>query len=624
MPQIHQIAGVGTEEVLIGQSLLEILERAGHREFAAQRMHDDRVPNRLEIQHIRQLHAHLPPAGLDEQRLAATPTHHIDRPFQLLAECEVRHRLEQIGERLHFVPVDRVLRGGGDEHDNHSVVALADAPGRRHAVHVLHLDVQKQNVVHRRIILDDLLTIVEYGNREFRTGFAAVLIEIVKHPLAGGGIVLDHSNPDIAHDRTFLSRLLQASYPDVPDIGRIPAAFVRRRYAGDMEQDPLVSIIIPVYKVEKFLDECVASVAAQTYANLEILLVDDGSPDNCPAMCDAWAARDPRIRVIHKPNGGLSDARNAGIAEAIGAYIYFADSDDTVAPTLVEDCLNAMREYDADLVMFQFDTISENNKPLLSNYRHNDFTEVQVLTPVEAIKKQVKAEIDGYFWAFLAPASTYQGTGFSFPVGRKIEDLSRICNVIGEATRVVRLPKALYHYRMREGSITASWDPQLTRDWTRAADDREEYIVHRFPELKGFMTLQQLNFFANLDYETMRQSLIAGLKIDPEDADALRRRIEGLTKSADEGDEPVPETLRELLGLLKLGITKVADGTFGKADGSSTDGDAENDDVTLADRFRDMREDWRQLRIQRIEDAEERKAERKAARNGVTFESVSH
>ena len=72
-----------------------------------------------------------------------------------------------------------------------------------------------------------------------------------------------------------------------------------------MEQDPLVSIIIPVYKVEKFLDECVASVAAQTYANLEILLVDDGSPDNCPAMCDAWAARDPRIRVIHKPNGGL-------------------------------------------------------------------------------------------------------------------------------------------------------------------------------------------------------------------------------------------------------------------------------------------------------------------------------
>ncbi len=81
-----------------------------------------------------------------------------------------------------------------------------------------------------------------------------------------------------------------------------------------MEQEPLVSIIIPVYKVEKFLDECVKSVVAQTYRNLEDLLVDDGSPDNCPAMCDAWAARDPRIRVIQQPNGGLSDARNSGIA----------------------------------------------------------------------------------------------------------------------------------------------------------------------------------------------------------------------------------------------------------------------------------------------------------------------
>ncbi|WP_243388717.1 glycosyltransferase family 2 protein [Bifidobacterium scaligerum] len=426
-----------------------------------------------------------------------------------------------------------------------------------------------------------------------------------------------------------------------------------------MEHEPLVSIIIPVYKVERFLDACVASVAAQTYTNLEILLVDDGSPDSCPAMCDAWARKDPRVRVIHKPNGGLSDARNAGIAQATGSYIYFADSDDTVAPTLVEDCLAALRDYDADLVMFQFDTISENGKPLLSNYRHNDFSEVQILTPVETIKKQVRAEIDGYFWAFLAPASTYQSTGFSFPVGRKIEDLSRICNVIGEATRVVRIPKVLYHYRMREGSITATLDPKLTRDWTRAADDRETYILERFPELKGFMTLQQLNFFANLDYETIRQSLIAGLKIDPEDADSIRRHIERLSKTATESDEPIPDTLRELLGLLKLGVAKFADnavdalsaaapdvtadadvpaGTSGgaanhrsasplfsgsrpltAASGPQTE-DGKEDEPTLAERFRDMREDWRQLRIQHIEEAEERKAERLAARNGVTFE----
>ena len=260
-----------------------------------------------------------------------------------------------------------------------------------------------------------------------------------------------------------------------------------------MEQDPLVSIIIPVYKVEKFLDECVASVAAQTYANLEILLVDDGSPDNCPAMCDAWAARDPRIRVIHKPNGGLSDARNSGIAEAIGAYIYFADSDDTVAPTLVEDCLNAMREYDADLVMFQFDTISENNKPLLSNYRHNDFTEVQVLTPVEVIKSKSRLRltaISGPSWhppppirhRILLPGGS-QNRG-SLPYLQR----DRRGHARGPSAQgAVPLPHARgVDYRQ----LGSAAHPRLDR----AADDREEYIVHRFPELKGFMTLQQLNF----------------------------------------------------------------------------------------------------------------------------------
>ena len=90
----------------------------------------------------------------------------------------------------------------------------------------------------------------------------------------------------------------------------------------------LISVIVPVYKVEKYLDRCVESIVNQTYKNLEIILVDDGSPDNCPAMCDAWAKKDSRIKVIHKENGGLSDARNAGMRLASGEYICFVDSDD--------------------------------------------------------------------------------------------------------------------------------------------------------------------------------------------------------------------------------------------------------------------------------------------------------
>lgn len=98
----------------------------------------------------------------------------------------------------------------------------------------------------------------------------------------------------------------------------------------------LVSVIVPVYKVEPYLDRCVASILAQTYPNLEVILVDDGSPDNCPALCDAWAQRDARIRVIHKKNGGLSDARNVGLDAASGAYISFVDSDDYIAENFIE------------------------------------------------------------------------------------------------------------------------------------------------------------------------------------------------------------------------------------------------------------------------------------------------
>lgn len=111
----------------------------------------------------------------------------------------------------------------------------------------------------------------------------------------------------------------------------------------------LVSVIVPVYKVEPYLDRCVASILAQTYPNLEVILVDDGSPDNCPALCDAWAQRDARIRVIHKKNGGQSDARNVGLDAASGAYISFVDSDDYIAENFIETLYDLLHEYHTDI-----------------------------------------------------------------------------------------------------------------------------------------------------------------------------------------------------------------------------------------------------------------------------------
>ena len=111
----------------------------------------------------------------------------------------------------------------------------------------------------------------------------------------------------------------------------------------------LISVIVPVYKVENFLDRCVESIVGQTYENLEIILVDDGSPDNCPAMCDKWAEKDGRIKVIHKENGGVSSARNAALDIVSGDYICFVDSDDWIDPGMYEFLYKNSQKYDADI-----------------------------------------------------------------------------------------------------------------------------------------------------------------------------------------------------------------------------------------------------------------------------------
>ena len=110
-----------------------------------------------------------------------------------------------------------------------------------------------------------------------------------------------------------------------------------------------ISVVVPVYKVEAFLNRCIESIIYQSYENLEIILVDDGSPDNCPAMCDTWAERDSRIRVIHKKNGGLSDARNAGMAVASGIYLSFVDSDDWIAPEMYQSLVCFLEKDHSDI-----------------------------------------------------------------------------------------------------------------------------------------------------------------------------------------------------------------------------------------------------------------------------------
>lgn len=213
--------------------------------------------------------------------------------------------------------------------------------------------------------------------------------------------------------------------------------------------NPLISVIVPVYKVEPYLDRCVQSIVGQTYKNLEILLVDDGSPDQCPQMCDQWAQRDARIRVIHKENGGLSSARNAGIDAAKGDYLYFVDSDDYIAPSLCERIMDLFAQYDVDIVTFDCCRIDKNGKDMGGTETICD----GFLSQEAALEKLMRGHINNY-----AVNKIYRRRVFDdirFPEGRVWEDMATAYKLFLQADRIYCCSERLYYYCERGDSITS-------------------------------------------------------------------------------------------------------------------------------------------------------------------------
>lgn len=237
-----------------------------------------------------------------------------------------------------------------------------------------------------------------------------------------------------------------------------------------------VSVIVPVYKVEKYLDKCVKSILNQTYFELEIILVDDGSPDDCGAMCDSYAEKDFRVRVIHKENGGLSDARNAGIKVATGKYLLFVDSDDWIDATLVEKTVRSAEKWNADIVLFDHMSIEEKTgKTTVFSYPFLEDTSISADKEPGLICKVCSAcnkLFNKEFW---------DRSDLSFPVGKHYEDLGTIPKVMGIAKQVVYVKEVLYFYLQREGSIMHG------TDFKRNYDDRTAMLdgVLEFYKEKG-------------------------------------------------------------------------------------------------------------------------------------------
>lgn len=247
-----------------------------------------------------------------------------------------------------------------------------------------------------------------------------------------------------------------------------------------MEHKDLISVIVPIYNVEKYLCQCIDSILGQTYPHLEIILVDDGSPDGCGAICDSYAAKDSRIRVIHKDNGGLSHARNAGIEIARGDYIAFVDSDDYLEPDTYEAMLDAVHRHNAKLVCAgRYDEDEPSGQICLGLC-----PEREEFLPAQALIRKIFRweQMDSASWDKLYAKALFRE--IRYPVGRVVEDVPTTYRLVLLAEGGVLLPKPVYHYRHRAGSITTAALSAKTFHFPQNATQVYEDIRIHYPALE--------------------------------------------------------------------------------------------------------------------------------------------
>lgn len=214
-----------------------------------------------------------------------------------------------------------------------------------------------------------------------------------------------------------------------------------------------ISVIVPIYRVEKFLPQCIESVLNQTFTDFELILVDDGSPDLCPAICDEAAERDARVRVIHQANAGLSAARNAGIEAAHGAWLSFVDSDDYIAPHFCEKLYQTAQRTNADCVMCSVQNVDESGKLIDSALMR---VADEVKTGREVLRKIGRDDVTPYLTAWNKLYRRKLFNTLRYPAGRQNEDVFVFAELFCQVQRAVCVAEPLYFYRKRIGSIMNS------------------------------------------------------------------------------------------------------------------------------------------------------------------------
>lgn len=243
--------------------------------------------------------------------------------------------------------------------------------------------------------------------------------------------------------------------------------------------EELISVVVPVYKVEKYLDRCISSIVTQTYKNIEVILVDDGSPDRCPDICDAWKEKDKRIKVIHQENRGGGQARNHALEIAKGELIAFVDSDDYISPIMFE-FLHDQFVDNVDIVECNFCEVLDGNASFSDK---NDSFETQVFTAEEAMIENIEDNIfRQLIWNKMYRKSAIKN--IRFPIGKKIDDEFWTYQVLGNARKLVYTDKILYAYRQQNDSVMHSLSTDKRLEAIDAKIQRHEYICKNMPNLE--------------------------------------------------------------------------------------------------------------------------------------------
>lgn len=240
----------------------------------------------------------------------------------------------------------------------------------------------------------------------------------------------------------------------------------------------LISVIVPVYRVEPYLNRCVESLVAQTYRNLEIILVDDGSPDKCPEICDIWAQKDARIRVIHQKNGGGGSARNAALDIAQGEYLAFVDSDDFIAPDMMMYLHNLFSD-GVDVVECGY-CLTEDDTATFDAISAS--CNIKIYTRQEAMREHIHDQIfRQLIWNKLYRR---QAIGeIRFPIGKQIDDEFWTYRVIGNCNKLIWSDKVLYAYRQQSNSVMHSLSKEGRMHAIEAKVERHKYLSKVMPEL---------------------------------------------------------------------------------------------------------------------------------------------